>query len=147
MIIKQKSFRELTTNELYQILKLRSDVFVVEQAAIYQDLDDIDYQATHFFIEEQGEIVSYVRTIPYGVKFADAASLGRVVSYPHVRGKGYSRRLIDESINHLFKTETLIRIEGQSYLRRFYESFGFIVVSDLYLVDGIDHYKLEKKRL
>lgn len=146
MQIYQKVFSELTTIELYQILKLRSAVFVVEQTAIYQDIDDIDYESTHFFVKEQDEIVSYVRSIPYGVKFEDAASIGRVVSYPQVRNKGYSKALIRQAIHHLFKTESLIRIEGQSYLRYFYESFGFKVISDIYLVDGIDHYKMELKK-
>ena len=143
MNIMQKTFTELTTKELYQILKLRSEVFVVEQNAIYLDLDDLDYHSTHFFIVENDEVVSYVRTIPYGFKFNDASSLGRVVTNPKSRGKGYSRQLINTAIEHLFKTETVIRIEGQSYLKAFYESFGFIVISGIYLVDGIDHYALE----
>lgn len=146
MQIFQKSFEELSNRELYQLLKLRSEVFVVEQAAIYQDIDDIDYHATHFFIKEDDVIVSYIRTIPFGIKFSDAASLGRVVSYPFVRNKGYSKALIKAGINHLFKTESLIHIEGQSYLRRFYESFGFEVISDIYLVDGIDHYKMALRK-
>jgi ElaA protein len=146
MEIYQKSFSQLTNIELYQILKLRSEVFVVEQTAIYQDLDDLDYQATHFFIKEDNTIVSYVRTMPLGVKFADMASLGRVVSYPSVRNKGYSKALIQAAINDLLLTETDIKIEGQSYLRRFYESFGFKVVSDIYLVDGIDHYAMVLKK-
>ncbi|MDX9807088.1 MAG: GNAT family N-acetyltransferase [Acholeplasma sp.] len=146
MQIHQKKFSELTTTELYQLLKLRSDVFVVEQTAIYQDLDDLDYQATHFFIKEQDTIVSYVRTMPYGVKFDEASSLGRVVSYPNVRNKGYSKALIKAAIAHLFQSETIIRIEGQSYLRKFYESFGFEVISDIYLVDGIDHYAMELRK-
>jgi ElaA protein len=146
MQIHQKKFSELTNIELYQILKLRSEVFVVEQTAIYQDLDDLDYQATHFFIKEHDVVVSYVRTIPLGVKFSDASSLGRVVSYPHVRNKGYSKALIQTAIVHLFKTESNIRIEGQSYLKKFYESFGFEIISDIYLVDGIDHYAMELRK-
>ena len=146
MQVYQKKFSELTTTELYQILKLRSEVFVVEQTAIYQDLDDLDYQATHFFIKEADRVVSYVRTMPFGVKFSDAASLGRVVSYPWVRNKGYSKTLIHAAIQHLFQTEIIIRIEGQSYLRQFYESFGFEVISDIYLVDGIDHYAMELRK-
>jgi ElaA protein len=146
MQINQKSFSQLTNTELYQILKLRSEVFVVEQTAIYQDLDDLDYQSTHFFIKEQDVIVSYVRTMPLGVKFDDVASLGRVVSYPSVRNKGYSKALIQAAIDHLFLTETEIKIEGQSYLRRFYEGFGFKVISNIYLVDGIDHYAMILKK-
>ncbi|MCU0104858.1 GNAT family N-acetyltransferase [Acholeplasma vituli] len=146
MIIMQKTFNDLSTTELYQILKLRSDVFVVEQNAVYLDLDDLDYHSTHFFVVENNEIVSYVRTIPFGYKFEDASSLGRVVTYPKARGKGYSRQLINRAIEHLFKTESIIRIEGQSYLKAFYESFGFVVTSDIYLVDGIDHYALELKK-
>lgn len=146
MIIHQKSFSQLTNIELYQLLKLRSEVFVVEQTAIYQDLDDLDYRATHFFVKENDVIVSYVRTMPLGIKFDDAASLGRVVSYPAVRNKGYSKALIQTAIDHLFLTETAIKIEGQSYLRRFYEGFGFTVISDIYLVDGIDHYAMLLKK-
>ncbi len=146
MIIHQKSFSDLTNIELYQILKLRSEVFVVEQTAIYQDLDDLDYQSTHFFIKENDVVVSYVRTIPLGVKFDDAASLGRVVSYPRVRNQGYSKALIQSAIDYLLLTENNIKIEGQSYLRRFYESFGFKVISDIYLVDGIDHYAMLLKK-
>lgn len=146
MQIYQKTFNELTNQELYQILKLRSEVFVVEQTAIYQDLDDIDYDSTHFFIKENDVVVSYIRTIPFGIKFTDAASLGRVVSYPFVRNKGYSKALIQKGIAYLFESETIIRIEGQSYLRKFYESFGFKVISGIYLVDNIDHYAMELKK-
>ena len=144
-MIKQykKAFDALTNTELYNLLKLRSDVFVVEQTAIYQDLDDKDQASTHYFIKENDQIVAYVRTLPRGVKFDDAASIGRVVTSQQVRHKGYARILINQAIEDVLKTDHRILIEGQAYLRAYYESFGFKVISGLYLVDGIDHYLME----
>lgn len=144
-MIKQykKTFDALTNTELYDLLKLRSDVFVVEQTAIYQDLDDKDQASTHYFIKENDQIVAYVRTLPRGVKFNDAASIGRVVTNLQARHKGYARILINQAIEDVLKTDHRILIEGQAYLRAYYESFGFKVISGLYLVDGIDHYLME----
>ncbi|MBM7453214.1 ElaA protein [Acholeplasma morum] len=141
-VICQKTFDELTNQELYEILELRSLVFVVEQNAIYQDLDGKDQASTHFFIKENNKVVAYIRTLPKGIKFEDSASLGRVVTNKDVRHSGYARSLINKGIEHLLNTESSIVIEGQAYLRAYYESFGFRVISDLYLVDGIDHYKM-----
>ena len=144
-MIKQykKAFDALTNTELYNLLKLRSDVFVVEQTAIYQDLDDKDQASTHYFIKENDQIVAYVRTLPRGVKFDDAASIGRVVTSQQARSKGYAGILINQAIEDVLKTDHRILIEGQAYLRAYYESFGFKVISGLYLVDGIDHYLME----
>ena len=144
-MIKQykKAFDALTNNELYDLLKLRSEVFVVEQTAIYQDLDDKDQASTHYFIKENDQILAYVRTLPRGVKFEDAASIGRVVTSQLARKRGYARILINQAIEDVLKTDCRILIEGQAYLRTYYESFGFKVISGIYLVDGIDHYLME----
>ncbi|MDY0209920.1 MAG: GNAT family N-acetyltransferase [Acholeplasma sp.] len=137
-----KSFDELTSKELHDIIQLRLEVFVVEQNAIYQDLDGLDFDSMHYFIKDDDQIVSYIRTLPKGLKFEDSSSLGRVVTNPSYRNKGLSRLLIQKGIEDLLLTELVITIEGQSYLKSFYESFGFEVISALYLVDGIDHYKM-----
>lgn len=141
MIIK--AFNELTTNELHDLIKLRLEVFVVEQNAAYQDLDDLDMASVHYFIKEDDKVVAYLRTLRKGLKFNDAASIGRIVTKPTYRGKGYSRRLLSRAIEDVLKSEQRIVIEGQTYLKAYYESFGFRVISDIYLLDGLDHYMMQ----
>lgn len=141
MIIK--AFNELSTNELHDLIKLRLEVFVVEQNAAYQDLDDLDMASVHYFIKEDDQVVAYLRTLRKGLKFNDAASIGRIVTKPTYRGKGYSRRLLSQAIEDVLKSEQTIVIEGQTYLRDYYESFGFKVISDIYLLDGLDHYMMQ----
>lgn len=142
IIWKFKKFDELTVNELYEILKLRAEVFVVEQDCPYQDLDDKDKCAYHLFLEDKNLVIAVLRILPEGVSFDDMA-IGRVIVKESYRGQGISKimmnRAIDFIINDLNKTR--IRLSGQAYLREFYESLGFKKVSDIYLEDGIDHFE------
>lgn len=142
MRIYQKQFNELTINELYDLLRLRAKVFVVEQQATYQDLDDKDQESIHLFIKNDEDlIVSYVRLLPRGLSYETDASIGRVVTDPDYRKNKYTKALISQGIQIIlneFKTRT-IRISAQTYLIDYYSTFGFKVVSEEYLEDGLPH--------
>ena len=135
-----KSFDEFTVSELYKILRLRAEVFVVEQDCVYQDVDNKDQKALHVIGYKDDQVVAYTRIFKAGDYF-EHASIGRVVVAEKERQYGYGHDLIKESIaaveNH-FKTTT-IKISAQTYLQRFYESHGFVMVGEEYLEDGIPH--------
>lgn len=134
-------FEELSTRELYEILRCRAEIFVVEQNCVYQDIDEADLHSYHLFIEENGKIKSYLRVIDPGVKFA-CASIGRVLTMPEYRGKGLARMLMLQAIKLAKSLSPTIEIEAQSYLLDFYKSLGFTVSSDVFLLDGIPHISL-----
>lgn len=138
-----KTFNELTTQELYQIMKLRNEVFVVEQACVYQDCDGKDLDAWHLFHKEDGQIVSYLRILPKGLSYEEV-SIGRVVTEPGFRGRGLSRAMMAEAIRFVIHElhEPVIRISAQAYLQQFYKSLGFEAVSDIYLEDDIPHLEM-----
>lgn len=139
-----KTFEELTTSELYAILHLRSEVFVVEQHCNYQDMDYADQQAIHVQgYTEQGKLVVYTRLFAAGIKFAET-SIGRVVSSATVRGTGAGRLLMQKSIDVLEELygKVPIRIGAQLYLQKFYESLGFEQKSGIYLEDNIEHIEM-----
>ena len=139
-----KSFTELTIEELYKILQLRMEVFVVEQNSVYQDCDDKDQRSYHYMGWQKDKLVAYTRLLPPGIAYPNC-SIGRVVTSPLVRGYKIGRELMERSIN---KTTELfgkasITIGAQLYLKNFYESLGFIKTSDIYLEDGIEHIKMQ----
>lgn len=138
-----KAFDSLTPVELYSILQLRNEVFVVEQNCVYQDCDDKDQQSYHFMGWQQNKLVAYTRLIPGGVAFAEI-SIGRVVTSPSIRGTKIGKQLMQRSIEKLHELfgKIPIKIGAQLYLKGFYESLGFIKCSDLYLEDGIEHIKM-----
>ena len=138
-----KKFSELTAYELYDILKLRSEVFVVEQNCIYQDIDSNDKLSYHLFLEDKEEIIAYLRVLPKGVSYPEA-SIGRVLTKADYRKKGLSREMVNRAISFIVNTleEKEIRISAQSYLLGFYNSLGFEPVSDIYLEDGIEHIEM-----
>lgn len=140
MKISIKSFDDLSKKELYEILKLRAEIFVVEQHCFYLDLDDKDYDSLHLMIEENDEIASYLRIIPKGLSY-ETASISRVLTSPKYRGKGLSRMVMQDAIDYIKKEwqEPKITIGAQYYLEKFYTSLGFIRVSDIYLDAGIEH--------
>lgn len=140
MEIKIKKFDELSTSELYEILKIRSEVFIVEQNCPYNDVDGKDYECTHIMIVENGLIAAYIRTIPAGISY-DTSSFGRVLVREEFRGKDLGRMIVKAAINHLFEVEKFekITIGGQHHLEKFYHSFGFETISDVYLEDNIPH--------
>jgi ElaA protein len=139
-----KTFEELSPFELYDILALRNEVFVVEQHAIYNDTDYADQKSHHLMLYDGDELASYIRLIPKGIKYEEA-SIGRVVTNPNHRYKGYSRLLMIEGMkleNQLNPTSNGIRISAQSYLQQFYGSLGFVVCSEEYLEDGLPHVEM-----
>ena len=140
-----KLYKDLTIDELYEILKLRSIVFVVEQNCIYQDIDDIDKTSYHIFMKEKDkpEIKVYLRVFE---KDKDTAQIGRVVTAEDKRRKGYASELIKKGIeiakNEMKKNK--VYLEGQVYAAKLYEKLGFKIISDEFLEDGIPHYKMLK---
>lgn len=141
-----KTFSELDNFKLYEILKLRCEIFVVEQNCIYNDLDNLDQEGVHLFLEQNGEVISYVRMLKPGTRFP-YASIGRVITKINHRGKGLSTLIMKQAIAYLqdeWHAET-IKISAQKYLRKFYEGLGFEVVTDEYLEDGIPHYGMKLK--
>ena len=136
-----KTFEELNVGELYELLKLRSRVFVVEQQCVFLDMDGLDYRAHHLLGYANGSLAAYTRILPAGVAYPEYPSIGRVVTAPEVRGKAYGFALMNESIKRLNELygNVSIKIGAQLYLKRFYESLGFMQSGDMYLEDGIEH--------
>jgi len=138
-----RSFNTISAKELYQALRLRSEVFVVEQNCVFLDMDNYDQQCWHLLgyeTEEASALIAYTRLVPPGIIYEEM-SIGRVVTAPAARRSGAGRALLTESIQ---RCEALfgkgpIRIGAQQYLEAFYESFGFTTVSEPYLEDGIPH--------
>ena len=138
-----KTFQELTSQELYNVLQLRTEVFVVEQNCVFQDMDNKDSKCYHLMCMENEELVAYTRLVPAGVSFSEV-SIGRVVSSPSVRGRGFGKMLMEKSIeesNRLFGKQS-IRIGAQFYLLDFYKSFGFLPDGEIYLEDDIEHIEM-----
>ncbi len=135
-----KSFNELSLQELYNILKLRSEVFVVEQDCVYQDIDGKDQKALHVLGVKDGNLIAYTRLFKPNDYFKEA-SIGRVVVDKEERQFGYGHSLIKFSIKRLKEAynTTAIKIGAQSYLKKFYESHGFIKIGEAYIEDGIPH--------
>lgn len=143
---KIKSFESLSVLELYDILKLRSAIFVVEQNCVYLDLDGKDKVALHLLGEFEGKIVAYSRLFKPGISF-DNASIGRVVVDANFRSRKWGHDLMQEAIQGI-KTqfdETKITIGAQLYLKKFYESHGFIQSSEMYLEDDIPHIEMKRE--
>ncbi|NLR61731.1 GNAT family N-acetyltransferase [Chitinophaga polysaccharea] len=141
---KIKSFEELSTTELYAILRLRSEVFVVEQNCAYQDLDNTDQLALHLMgTDDTGRLLAYTRLFQPGIKYQEA-SIGRVITSPLARGTGAGRELMERSIAAVQQQFGVvpIKIGAQQYLQRFYTSLGFEQTSDTYLEDGIPHIEM-----
>jgi ElaA protein len=144
---KLKEFDDLTPRELYAILQLRIEVFVVEQNCPFQDADDKDQASFHLLGEEGGRLVAYTRLVPRGVAYPDYPSIGRVVTSPSVRRSGAGRELMARSIDECYRLfgRQPIKIGAQCYLDRFYRSFGFEPIGEVYLEDGIEHIHMIKQ--
>ncbi|WP_288984962.1 GNAT family N-acetyltransferase [uncultured Flavobacterium sp.] len=142
---KIKRFNELSTEELYSLLQLRSEVFVVEQNCVYQDIDGKDEKAIHVLGYYNNELVAYSRIFNKGYYF-DEASIGRVIVSPKYRDKKFGHNLMRFSMNAIKENfnETTITISAQEYLKKFYESHGFIQTSEMYLEDDIPHIQMKK---
>jgi|SRR5690554_3623668 ElaA protein len=141
-----KNFDQLTRNELYALLQLRSEVFVVEQDCVYQDVDGKDSKALHLLGFQDGQLLAYARLFRPGDYFAEA-SIGRVVVKQSARQFGYGHQLMKaavEVVEKEFNTPT-IQISAQRYLEKFYTAHGFITFGEPYLEDGIPHIAMLRK--
>ncbi|MBU3144310.1 GNAT family N-acetyltransferase [Clostridium sp. CF012] len=140
---KIKKFNELTGEEMYDILKIRNEVFVVEQKCIYQDCDGKDKESYHLYATENGEIIVYLRILEKGVAYSEI-SIGRVLTNVNYRRSGLAKQMMQKAIefieNHL--NENTIKISAQEYLLDFYSSLGFVQVSNVYLEDDIPHVEM-----
>jgi len=143
--IVTKAFNELTLDELYGLLKLRSGVFVVEQDCVYQDIDEKDKKSIHVLGLKNGEIIAYARIFKPGDYFNEAA-IGRVVVDIKYRGLGYANDIMKASIKSVQErfNETVMRVSAQTYLKNFYDNLGFKQVGKEYLEDGIPHIAMIK---
>ena len=140
-----KKFENLTPHELYAILQLRTEVFVVEQNCVFQDMDGKDLHCNHIMGWDSEKLVATSRIVPPGIAY-EFPSIGRVVTSPASRGQNAGKGLMNKSIeelNKLYGTST-IRIGAQFYLKKFYESFGFEQSGDVYDEDGIDHIQMTR---
>ncbi|MCH9659669.1 MAG: GNAT family N-acetyltransferase [Bacteroidetes bacterium] len=140
-----KTFEELTLNELHDIFQLRSEVFVVEQDCVYQDVDGKDKKALHVFGKKSGRIAAYTRCFGPGDYFAEA-SIGRVVVPMDYRKDGYGHDIMKASLKAIKDTygHGVIKLSAQIYLVKFYESHGFATTGESYLEDGIPHIGMVK---
>ena len=140
-----KPFKELTLHELYSFLKLRVDIFVVEQNCPYPELDGADEKAIHLYIKEDDTVIAYLRIIP---SKTGTARIGRVVTKIEHRGKGLSSQLMKRAMEYIrehYPEDTMI-LSAQEHLQDYYGSFGFKPVSEVYLEDGIPHVDMEYKK-
>lgn len=140
-VLHIKWFNELTTDELYELLRIRSEVFVVEQNCVYQDMDGDDQKSVHLWLTVAEKVVALARVCPAGTHM-DEISIGRVITTE--RGKGYGEQVmihaIDAAIEYFGATR--IDIEAQEYARGFYEGVGFKQSSNTFMLDGIPHIKM-----
>ncbi len=137
---KLKTFNELTTNELYSILRERVDVFVVEQQCAYRELDDFDQVSYHLYACNENEIVAYARILPSGTAHEEL-SIGRVLVKGSYRGRGLATELMTRALEFISEElkEKYVKLQAQEYLLPFYGSLGFTTISEVYLDEGIPH--------
>ena len=137
------SFDELSNIELYEVMKLRQEVFAVEQTSIYLDADGLDQQAVHIACWEGDTLLAYQRCLPPGLEEVESC-LGRIVVAPRGRGKNLGRELVQRGIDYNLQRwpEANIRIHAQAHLEKFYGELGFVTDSDVYQLDGIPHLEM-----
>ena len=137
-------FHELCAAELYQILQLRIDVFMLEQDCLYPECDNKDLQAVHLMGRVDGKIVAYARLLPENISYPNV-SIGRVTVHQNYRRHGFGKELMQQALAYWRAhrpVDTTVRISAQLYLQRFYEELGFQKVSDTYLEDDIPHIEM-----
>lgn len=141
LVLHKKLFRELTVDELYELLRVRAEVFVVEQDCVYQDLDGDDQVSVHLWLTDGGKVVALCRVCPAGTHMEEV-SIGRVITTE--RGKGYGKRIMLEGIKVAQEhfNANRIDIEAQEYARGFYEQVGFRQSSEPFILDGIPHIRM-----
>jgi ElaA protein len=136
---------QLTARQLYAVLAAREAVFVVEQRCAYLELDGQDIEAMHLIAWSGGEVAAYLRILPPGARF-NRPSIGRVMTARAFRGRGLGRELMVNALQHLDGVlAEYVNISAQTYLERFYRSFGFEPVSEIYMEDGIPHVEMIRK--
>ena len=139
-----KKFRELSTEEIYNNLKLRSEIFVVEQNCVYQDIHEKEKKATHLFIEKNNDIIAYTRIFKKGDYYEENPSIGRVVVSKKERGKNFGKEIMLNSIEFIKKElkGRKIELSAQKYLDKFYKDLDFYSEGEDYLEDGIPHQRM-----
>lgn len=142
MKLTVKKFQELTTTELYEILKARTEIFIMEQDINYQDMDDIDYKSLHCFFTEDKKVIAYLRAF-YQENDGDIVRIGRVLTLQH--GNGTGRDLLEQSLKVIKENMKCKKIvmDAQKYAVGFYEKFGFKTISDDFYEEGILHVVME----
>jgi ElaA protein len=143
---KIASFQELSVDELYQILRLRSEVFVVEQQCLWLDCDNKDQKSYHIMGWQDDNLLAYTRLLPAGLSYEEI-SIGRVATSQKARGTGIGKVLMQKSLEEMGKLfgQGAIKIGAQLYLQKFYEGFGFVQTSEIYIEDGIDHIEMMRE--
>lgn len=143
MEYKIKAFEELNTRELYSILRLRSEIFVVEQNCVYQDLDNKDLSGYHLMAIDNNELVAYLRVLPKGVSYKEI-SIGRFVVRKDYRRKNLGLELLNKALRFIEEDlkEKEVRISAQVYVKELYKKAGFIEASEEYLEDNIPHVEM-----
>jgi len=141
LTLHEKNFYDLSLDEFYELLRIRNDVFVVEQDCVYQDLDYDDQTAVHLWLTDGDKVVALCRVCPAGTHM-EAVSIGRVITTE--RGKGYGKQIMLAGIEAARKhfDATRIDIEAQEYAKGFYEQVGFRQSSDPFILDGIPHIRM-----
>lgn len=132
-------FDQIKAIDLYRALKLRQDIFIIEQDCIYEDIDSLDLVSRHILLYDAESLVAYCRIVPGGKKF-DVPSIGRVIVNSDYRNRGKGKELMEKALE-ILKAESVsqVVIEAQEYLESFYQSLGFSKRSEPYDVDGISH--------
>lgn len=134
-----KTFQDLSPRKWYDIARLRSDVFIVEQTSAYHEFDDLDQQSIHLYFEDEGKVVSYCRIIPEGYVYSEA-TISRVIVKKSHRKTGLGKQLLKQAVEVASEADTKpIQIQAEQYLTEFYQSFGFEVISEPYLDCDIYH--------
>ncbi len=146
--IRYTDFQTIPAEELYRILKLRQDVFIIEQDCIYEDIDGFDQQSLHLLMKQEETLVGYSRIVPASLKY-DEVSIGRIVVNPPFRGLGYGKEIVRKSLEWINESADEpnplpVRIEAQAHLQQFYSGLGFEADGDIYILDGIPHLEMLK---
>lgn len=140
--IHARSLDDLSSEDLYKMLKLRQDIFIIEQECIYDDIDNIDLVCEHLLLKDDTDVIACSRIVPENRKF-EHPSIGRIAVHKMYRKRGLGKEMVLKALDVIAKKNlNTVIIEAQSYLLDFYESLGFNKISEAYPVDGISHHKM-----